>query len=126
MSKLPGRFIEDRTLRDKARAVLAEDIEHLKGMLGEEGIAGRVSSGVTASIGMRVRDGARDLLDQAKARAADSKGVLALLVGALLLLFARERIIAWFEELRADPDETGEGDEPKVASFEAASAGDPE
>lgn len=126
MSELPARFLEDRSLRDKARAVLAEDIERLKGSLGEEGIASRVSSGVTSSISSRIRSGARDVLAQAKAQAGDRKGVLAVLLGAILLFLAREPITQWIEELLGDSDDAGEADDPQAALPEAASAGDPE
>ena len=50
MSQLPARFIEDRDLRDKARAVLTDDIDRLRGALEEEGIGSRVSSCVTSTI----------------------------------------------------------------------------
>lgn len=130
MTDLPARFIEDRALRNKARAVLADDIERLKGSLGEESITSRVSTGVTSSITTRIRSGARDVLDQAKAQASDSKGVLALLLGALVLWFARGPIFEWIEQLRADIDDAY--DDPDVAAIPeaegpgAAPAGDPE
>lgn len=101
MTRLPNRFIEDRAMRDKARAVLAEDIENLRASLDDQGIASRVSTGVTSTISTRIRSGARDVLDQAKAQAGDNKGVIALLVGAIILWFAREPIFQWFEELLA-------------------------
>lgn len=121
MTRLPDRFIEDRALRDAARAVLAEDIERLRASLAEEGIGSRVSSGVTSTISTRIRTGARDVLEQAKAQAGDHKGVLAMLVGAIVLWLAREPIFAWladFAEALGDP-----GDDP--AAHEAAPAGDP-
>lgn len=126
MSRLPPRFIEDRTLRNKARAVLAEDIERLRSSLGEEGIASRVSSGVTSSITGRIRSGAHDVLEQAKAQAGDRKGVLALLLGAFLLFFARGPIFEWIEALRGDSDEHEDAETPDAALPDAASAGDPE
>ncbi len=127
MTQIPARFLEDRDLRDKARAVLAEDIARLQGSLEEEGIASRVSSGVTSTISTRIRTGARDVLDLAGAQAEDKKGVLALLIGAIILWFAREPIFAWFDELRAEEGDS-EGDNelpPEAASPAAASAGDP-
>lgn len=126
MTQLPSRFLEDRRLRDAARAVLAEDIARLQGSLEEQGIASRVSSGVTSSISTRIRTGARDVLDQAKAQAGDNKGVVALLVGAIILWFARVPLFAWFEELLAALG-AGDDDEPPqdAAPCEAASEGDP-
>lgn len=105
MTQLPQRFIEDRALRDAARAVLVEDIERLRASLGEEGIASRVSSGVSTTISSRIRTGARDVLAQAKAQAGDHKGVLAVLIGAIILWFAREPILDWIDELAGDQPE---------------------
>lgn len=124
MTQLSPRFVEDRALRDKARAVLAEDIERLKGALEEQGIASRVSSGVTSSISTRIRTGARDVLEQAKAQAADSKGVIALLIGAILLWFARGPIAERIEELLADSDEADPSETPEAALPDAASPGE--
>lgn len=126
MTELPGRFIEDRALRDKARAVLAEDVERLKGALEEKGIASRVSSGVTSSISTRVRTGARDVLDSAMVRAGDNKGVLALLLGAILLWFARGPIVERIEELLSDSEDADESETPDAAFPDAASLGDRE
>ncbi len=123
MTRLPDRFIEDRALRDAARAVLTEDIQRLRASLAEEGIGSRVSSGVTSTISTRVRSGARDVLEQAKAQAGDHKGVLAMLVGAIVLWLAREPIFAWladFAEALGDPGD----DIDEAAAQEAAPAGD--
>jgi len=126
MSQFPARFVEDRDLRDKARAVLVADIDRLRGALEEEGIGSRVSSGVTSTISSRIKTGARDVLEQAKAQAGDRKGVLALLVGAIILWFAREPLFAWFQDLVADSDESDEEPSPEAAPPAAASHGDPE
>lgn len=120
MTRLPARFIEDRALRDAARAVLIEDIEHLRASLAEEGIASRVSSGVTGTISTRIRTGARDVLAQAMAQANDYKGVLALLVGAIILFLARGPILDWIEALGLDADED---DNPGEAAPDAEAAG---
>lgn len=122
MTRLPDRFIEDRALRDAARAVLVEDIERLRANLGEQGIASRVSSGVTGTISARIRTGARDVLAQAKAQAGDHKGVLAVLIGAIILWFARGPILGWIEELG---DEFDNDNLDEAASPEAAAQGDP-
>ncbi|TAD73112.1 MAG: hypothetical protein EAY70_12855 [Sphingomonadales bacterium] len=125
MTKLPDRFIDDRAMRDAARAVLAEDIERLRTSLGEEGIASRVSSGVSSTISTRIRSGARDVLDQAKAQAGDHKGVLAILIGAIILWFGRGPILEWIEELDNQGSET-EDDLNDAAVAAAAIEGDPE
>jgi len=125
VTQLPARFCEDRELRDKARAVLAEDLARLQGSLDEQGIASRVSSGVTSTISTRIRTGARDVLDQARAQAEDKKGVLALLIGAIILWFAREPIFVWFDELSADDGDSDNELPPQAAPPAAASTGDP-
>lgn len=120
MTRLPGRFIEDRAIRDAARAVLAEDIERLRASVGEEGIASRVSTGVSSTISARIRTGARDVLAQAKAQAGDHQGVLAVLLGAIILWFARGPILDWIGEFGVTDD-----DFDPAASPEAAPEGDP-
>jgi hypothetical protein len=119
MTRLPGRFVEDRALRDAARAVLIDDIERLRANLDEEGIASRVSSGVSSSISSRIRAGARDVLAQARAQAGDHKGVLALLVGAIILWFARGPILDWLDEFDSEDHDN------EAAPPAAASEGDP-
>lgn len=116
---LPDRFVEDRAIRDAARAVLVADIERLRANLDEEGIASRVSSGVGSTISGRIRSGARDVIAQARVQAGDHKGVLALLFGAIILWFARGPILDWFDEF--DTDETNSEAAPPAA----ASEGDP-
>jgi hypothetical protein len=124
MTRLPDRFIEDRALRDAARAVLTDDIARLRATLSEQGVAGRVSSSVGATISGRVRRGASDLLDQAKTQAGDHVGVLALLVGAIVLWFARGPIIDWFSTL--DDDDTDLQEPGADAADPAAPDGDPQ
>jgi len=123
MTRLPQNFIEDRRLRDAARAVLAEDIERLRANLGEEGIASRVSSSVSSTITSRIRTGARDVLAQARAQAGDHKGVLAVLVGAIILWFARGPILEWLDEF-AEAD-TEDDIETADAAPEGDAQGDP-
>lgn len=124
MTQLPRRFIEDRALRDAARAVLVEDIQRLRANLDEQGIASRVSSGVTTTITARIRTGARDVLAQAKAQASDHQGVLAVLIGAIILWFARGPILDWFDELAEDAAAEDDPETPAAASTGDAQ-GDP-
>lgn len=121
MTRLPQSFIEDRAIRDAARAVLVEDIERLRASLSEEGIASRVSAGVGSTITNRIRTGARDVLAQAKAQAGDHKGVLAVLVGAIVLWLARGPILDWLDEFADIVDDT----DPDAASPESDAQGDP-
>ena len=98
MNPLPDRFIEDRALRDAARAVLTEDLTRLRENLSQQGIASRVSSSVSTTITGRMKAGARDVLAQARAQAGDHKGVLSLLIGAIILFFARGPILDWLDD----------------------------
>lgn len=107
MSRLPQRFIEDRALRDAARAVLEADIAHLRASLEEQGVGSRVTSSITG----RVSEGARDVFEQAKAAAGDHRGALAALVGAILLWLARAPILEWL----------GLGDDGEPSEEEAGS-----
>ena len=127
MTRLPDRFLEDRALRDTARAVLTEDIERLRASLAEQGIASRVSSGVTQTISARIRTGARDVLAEARAQAGERKGLLAGIVAAIVLFLARGPILDWIEELlESDFDDDNEPTTPDApAEADAASQGDP-
>ncbi|MBA4043927.1 MAG: hypothetical protein C0471_05850 [Erythrobacter sp.] len=116
MTPLPDRFIEDRALRDAARAVLTEDLARLRGSLSEQGIASRVSSSVSTTITGRMKAGARDVLAQARAQASDHKGVLALLIGAIILFFARGPILDWLEDSEEADDIEDAAPEPAPES----------
>ena len=122
---LPDRFVEDRALRDAARVVLTEDIDRLRASLGEEGIASRVSSSVGSTVSGRIRTGARDVLAQARAQAGDHAGVLAVLIGAIILWFGREPIIDWlgglYDSESADPADSDSEAAPQDPDF----SGDP-
>jgi hypothetical protein len=117
MTPLPDRFIEDRALRDAARAVLTDDLARLRENLSEQGIASRVSSSVSSTITGRMKAGARDVLAQARAQAGDHKGVLALLIGAIILFFARGPILDWLDdsEEAEDIDDAAPAPDPELA-----------
>jgi hypothetical protein len=125
VTRLPDRFIEDRAVRDAARSVLAEDIDLLRASLAEQGIASRVSSGVTSTISDRLRAGAHDVFSEVKAQAGERKGLLALLVAAVILWFSRSALFDAIEELLESdyPDDETIPDEPVPP--EAAPEGDP-
>lgn len=118
MSRLPPRFLEDRAMRDAARAVLEEDIARLRASLGEQGVASRVSSSVGTTITGRIRAGANDVLEQARQTASDYRGVLAVLVGAILLWLMRGPLLALIEGEPEDQPDTGT--EPNDAMTGAA------
>lgn len=124
MTLLPPRFIEDRAMRDAARAVLTEDVERLRDSLSQEGIASRLSSGVSTTLSTRFRDGARDVLSQIREQAGEHKGLIALLVGVFALFLAREPIFERIEELLDDSD-TLDDDEETDAPAAPVAQGDP-
>lgn len=108
MTRLPARFLEDKAIRDSARDVLRADIAHAKATLSGKGIANRVGS--------RIGDGAKDVAEIAKVQAEDHRGFLAVLIGALVLWFARNPIM---EVLGLGTTEE-EGDAPEEDSQPAA------
>lgn len=85
MTRLPAQFVEDKALRDSARDVLMADITHAKASLSAKGVANR--------LGSRIGDGAKDVIEVARVQADDKRGVLAILIGALVLWFTREPIL---------------------------------
>ncbi|MDY7097384.1 MAG: hypothetical protein SXU28_04535 [Pseudomonadota bacterium] len=108
MSRIPDQFHEDRALRDAARAVLMADIEHARVTLSGKGVATRVAG--------RIGDGAKDVLEVAKTQADDNRGIVAALIGALVLWLARVPILqilglAPFED---EDEEQETGDEVPV------------
>lgn len=126
MTRLPDRFIEDRALRDAARAVLTEDIEQLRSSLSEQGIAARVSSGITSRVSSRLKHGAHDVWAEAKLQAGDRKGVIAVLIGAIILWLSRGPIVEWIEELADESSSDFEDRSDDVSLSKNASQGDPE
>lgn len=120
MTALPPRLIEDRAMRDAARAVLEDDLARLRASLGDQGVASRVSSSVGSTITTRIRDGATDVLEQAKQRASDHPGVLALLIGAILLWLMRGPLLALIDG--DDDDEMIEEDTGEDGPRESAEA----
>lgn len=113
MTRLPARFVEDRALRDAARSVLIADVTHARESLSAKGVATR--------IGSRIGDGARDVVEVAKVQAENNRGVLAILIGALLLWLARHPLLELMGLVPSADDnadaletESGTGEEPEV------------
>lgn len=79
------RLVEDRHLRDAARALVEADLKNLRADLSVKGIGERALD--------RVAEGASDVYDEAMEVAADHKGALAAIVAALALWFARHPIL---------------------------------
>ena len=106
MREIDLQLKEDRALRDAARALVVADIANLRADLAGKGFAERVVD--------RINEGAVDLFDEAVELADNNRGVLATLVGAVLLWFARNPIIALFTDDDSSNADTGgeEQDEP--------------
>lgn len=85
MSKLQQQFEEDRAIKNAARRVLLTDFAHAKTALSAKGLANR--------IGGRVGDGAKDIFYTVKLHADDNRGILAALIGAVIIWFARAPIM---------------------------------
>lgn len=80
-----ARMLEDKYLRDSARALVEADIEHLKTDVSQKSLATRAME--------RAREGATELYEEAIDIAEDNKGALAALLAAVVLWFARNPIL---------------------------------
>lgn len=85
MTRRHEQYLEDRHLRDAARALVEADIDNLRADLAIKGVGERAID--------RITEGASDVYDEAIEVAADHKGALAAIVAALLLWFARHPIL---------------------------------
>lgn len=79
------QLLEDRHLRDAARALVEADLKNLRANLSIKSIGERAVD--------RITEGASEVYDEALEVAADHKGALAALVAALVLWFARHPIL---------------------------------
>lgn len=105
MTDRKSRMIEDRYLRDSARALVEADVEHLKTGLDQKGITARALDSV--------KDGALDIYEEALEVADDNRGALAALLAAILVWFARNPILDLLgfgdsDDAAADRDELAE------------------
>lgn len=119
MTALPPSFIEDRAMRDAARAVLEEDIARLRASLDEQGVASRVSSSVGTTVTSRIRAGASDALAQAKQGAADNPGIIALVIGAIILWLMRGTLLDLIETALEDGDGDDDDSDAALTTAEA-------
>lgn len=102
MSDLEKRLLEYRALRDAAKANFLADVEHAKHSFSGKNIAGRFVE--------RISDGARDVFDQASETAEDNRGIIAALIGAIILWLSRGPLL---ELLGLAPEENpDEAQEP--------------
>ena len=100
-------MLEDKYLRDSARALVEADIEHIKADFAHKGLGERAMD--------RVTEGAMDLYEEAIDVAEDNKGALAALVAAIVVWFARNPLMELLgivnDEEDEDWDETADGSE---------------
>lgn len=97
------QMLEDRHLRNSARALVEADIEHIKTGFGRKGLVARALD--------TVKDGAVDIYEEAVDVAEDNKGALAALVAAIVVWFARNPIMDLFGS-GEDDDASEDGVEP--------------
>jgi len=96
-----AKMMEDRRLRDSARALVDADIENLKSDLATRGPGARIAD--------RIAEGASDVYDEALDVARDHKGALAAIGAAGVLWFARNPVLkALFGEDWVEDNETDE------------------
>ena len=78
------QLLEDRHVRDAARALVDADLKNLRADLAIRSVGERV--------GDRISSGASEVYDEAVGVAVDNKGALAAIIAALVLWFARNPI----------------------------------
>ena len=94
MTDLERRMREDRAVRDAAKALVSADIAYVKSSMSAKTIGERVLD----SVG----EGAKDVVEQAADAAENNRGVFAVLIGAVVLWFARNPIMSLFDDDKAD------------------------
>ena len=86
MNERKLRMLQDRHLRDSARALVEADFEHLKADFAAKSLGDRAMD--------RVAEGAVDLYEEAIEMARDNKGALAALLAAVVVWFTRHPLLA--------------------------------
>ncbi|WP_226697528.1 hypothetical protein [Qipengyuania flava] len=101
------RMLEDKHLRDSARALVEADVEHIKADFANKGMAKRAL--------FRLRENAGELYDEALDVADSNKGAVAAVFAALVVWFARNPLLDMVglgieqDDERTEPsDETAE------------------
>lgn len=79
------RMLEDKHLRDSARALVEADVEHIKADFANKGMAKRAL--------FRLRENAGALYDEALDVADSNKGAVAAVFAALIVWFARNPLL---------------------------------
>ena len=86
MTDLHAQMIEDRHLRDAARALIEADVQNLRNNMTGESIANRALD--------RVRDSVSELYDDTINTAVENKGVVAAVIAAIVVWLARNPILS--------------------------------
>lgn len=97
MSKLERQMQEDRAMRDAAKALVDADLAHVKNSFSGPGLTERAATNLS--------EGARDVFEKASDAAESHKGILAALVGAVIIWFARNPLLSLLET--EDEDDNG-------------------
>lgn len=101
MGSRRAKMLEDKRLRDAARALVTADIENLKSDLSVRSPGARLAD--------RLAEGASDVYDEALDVARDHKGALAAIGAAMILWFARNPVLTTlFGDDWADDTDTEE------------------
>ena len=114
MSDLKRQMLEDRAVRNAAKALIDADVAHVKNTFSGPSLTERAAT--------NLNEGAREVFDKASAAANDHKGILAALIGAVLIWFARNPILSLFEM----DEEEGDGEQSTPALGENPVPGDSE
>ncbi len=101
-TELGLKLKEDRLLRNAAFALLKADVANLRADLAGKGFGERIVD--------RINEGAVDIFEEAVELADNNRGVLAALIGAVLLWFARNPIMALFTDDDGLEDEDNSAD----------------
>ncbi|RDC59878.1 hypothetical protein HME9302_01074 [Alteripontixanthobacter maritimus] len=88
---------EDRALRNSARALVKADIAHIRSDLTSKGFGSRIVD--------RVTEGATDVFEEAVEVADNHKGVLGVLLAAILIWFARTPLASIFSDEDDDTED---------------------
>ena len=110
MTDLRSRMVEDRHLRDAARALIEADVQNLRNNLSSGSIATRALD--------RVKDSVTELYDDAIDTAVENKGVVAALIAAIVVWFARNPILALFGFDTDEGDDEADDESDEEADFD--------
>ena len=95
------RLAEDRAMRDAALALFKADLAMVRADLNERGLGGRIKD--------RLGESTLEVLDDAADFAGENKGVVAAVVAAVMLWFARRPILGALERLIGDDEDEEPG-----------------